>query len=402
MSDPIIRVEGLSKKYTISHEGARGNYSTLRDAIANKARSFVKKKNTGFQQELFWALNNVSFEINRGEAVGVIGRNGAGKSTLLKVLSRITEPTSGRIEMNGRVASLLEVGTGFHPELTGRENIYLNGAILGMSRSEIRKKFDEIVGFSGVERFLDTPVKRYSSGMSVRLAFAVAAHLEPEILIIDEVLAVGDAEFQKKCLQKMEDVSTGGKTVIFVSHDMNAVERLCSNTIVLEKGTVVDYAGSASVISKYLAQPRSVKNETINLIERVLLKELSFSKAEIQTGGGLNYNIKVTYEGSLIPDITDFCLLFYTIKGLRAAIFDLRPFLKNFIYKEHEITFHGCINDLNLIEGEYSIGIHFGIDGIAKDIYDIATIRIKPRRLPFTQYDAQYRGIVDLTKNYLE
>ena len=192
----------------------------------------------GDTTEEFWALKDVSFEVKRGEVLGIIGRNGAGKSTLLKVLSRITEPTEGRVTIEGRVASLLEVGTGFHPELTGRENVYLNGAILGMTRAEIKRKFDEIVDFSGVERFLDTPVKRYSSGMYVRLAFAVAAHLEPEILIIDEVLAVGDAEFQKKCLGKMQDVAGHGRTVLFVSHNMGAIERLCDNVVVLSQGRV--------------------------------------------------------------------------------------------------------------------------------------------------------------------
>ena len=230
----IIKVENLSKKYTIRHEHPE-RYVALRDVMAQKAKklfSFPKNLRVAASKpdyEDFWALKDLNFEINQGDRVGIIGRNGAGKSTLLKILSRITEPTTGRITLNGRVASLLEVGTGFHPELTGRENIYLNGAILGMSRVEIRRKFDEIVDFSGVEKFLDTPVKRYSSGMYVRLAFAVAAHLEPEILVVDEVLAVGDAEFQKKCLGKMEDVSRNeGRTVLLVSHNMGVIQRLCN------------------------------------------------------------------------------------------------------------------------------------------------------------------------------
>lgn len=254
MNDSIIKVEGLGKSYMISHEKA-GGYTALRDVITNKAKNLVKYK----QQEIpareeFWALKDIDFDIKKGEAVGIIGRNGAGKSTLLKILSRITEPTKGRIELNGRVASLLEVGTGFHPELTGRENIFLNGAILGMSRAEIRKKFDEIVDFSGVERFLDTPVKRYSSGMYVRLAFAVAAHLEPEILVVDEVLAVGDAEFQKKCLGKMRDVSEGeGRTVLFVSHNMPAVKTLCKKGLVLDKGTAVFNGDIDNAVNLYLS-----------------------------------------------------------------------------------------------------------------------------------------------------
>src|SRR4030066_1519635 len=231
---PIIEITNLSKQYRI---GKREPYKMLRDTIVNtvKAPLRVFSKNGADEDNTVWALKDVSFEVNEGEILGIIGRNGAGKTTLLKILSRITEPTEGEIRIRGRVGSLLEVGTGFHPELTGRENIFLNGAILGMRKEEIKKKFDEIVAFAETEKFLDTPVKRYSSGMYVRLAFAVAAHLEPEILIIDEVLAVGDAEFQKKCLGKMEDVSKSeGRTVLFVSHNLDAVQRLCTNSILLE------------------------------------------------------------------------------------------------------------------------------------------------------------------------
>src|SRR3981189_2614188 len=245
MSDAAITVENLSKRYFLGHrsdEQGAYRYTALRDVIGREARNFARKAVDVFrgrqvvqgdQVEEFWALKNVSFEVKRGEIVGIIGRNGAGKSTLLKILSRITEPTEGRVLVRGRVASLLEVGTGFHPELTGRENIYLNGVILGMTRAEVKKRFDEIVAFAEVEQFLETPVKRYSSGMYVRLAFAVAAHLEPEILIVDEVLAVGDTEFQKKCLGKMHDVATGGRTVLFVSHNMQAVPVLCSRGLLL-------------------------------------------------------------------------------------------------------------------------------------------------------------------------
>jgi lipopolysaccharide transport system ATP-binding protein len=251
MGDTMIKVEGLGKKYIISHLGP-GSYTAMRDIIAEKTKKILKRSFEQSSKEEFWALKDVSFEIKKGEAIGIIGRNGAGKSTLLKVLSRITEPTHGRIEINGRVASLLEVGTGFHPELTGRENIFLNGAILGMSRAEIRKKFDEIVAFAEVEKFLDTPVKRYSSGMYVRLAFAVAAHLEPEILIIDEVLAVGDAEFQKKCLGKMEDVSSKeGRTVLFVSHNMNVIRSLCPSAIMLSAGKIIATGKTNDVVEKY-------------------------------------------------------------------------------------------------------------------------------------------------------
>lgn len=259
MSDVVIRVEGLGKKYVIGHE-SNERYTAMRDIIAQQGRRLLRSARdiaagraliTGDQREEFWALQDINFEIKRGEAVGIVGRNGAGKSTFLKVLSRITEPSEGRITIAGRVASLLEVGTGFHPELTGRENIYLNGAILGMTRAEIKRKFDEIVDFAGVEKFLDTPVKRYSSGMYVRLAFAVAAHLEPEILIIDEVLAVGDAEFQKKCLGKMQDVAGQGRTVLFVSHNMGAVSALCSRGLLLTGGKL-EHAGTAEeVVQRY-------------------------------------------------------------------------------------------------------------------------------------------------------
>jgi lipopolysaccharide transport system ATP-binding protein len=260
VSDVIIRVEGLGKSYRLHHQRQEG-YVALRDVLTVKTREIGRrllgrKRNAlDHDEEEFWALRDVSFEVRRGEVVGVIGRNGAGKSTLLKILSRITEPTEGRVRIRGRVASLLEVGTGFHPELTGRENIYLNGAILGMHRAEIKKKFDEIVAFAEVEKFLDTPVKRYSSGMYVRLAFAVAAHLDPDILIVDEVLAVGDAVFQKKCIGKMRDVATSSKrTVIFVSHNMAAVESLCSRGLMIESGRIAVASDIATTINVYLRE----------------------------------------------------------------------------------------------------------------------------------------------------
>ena len=271
----VIKVENLSKKYIIGHQH-KERYQTLRDELVNGVKNTFK---TPFQwmkggtsktitKEEFWALNNVSFEINDGDRVGIIGRNGAGKSTLLKVLSRITEPTKGRIKIKGRVASLLEVGTGFHPELTGRENIFLNGAILGMNRREIKEKFDEIVTFADVERFLDTPVKRYSSGMHVRLAFSVAAHLEPEILIVDEVLAVGDAQFQKKCMGKMEDIGKKGRTVLFVSHNMALMQQLCSNGILLSEGAVHTMGSIDNVIESYISESIYADNSNIGNLPR--------------------------------------------------------------------------------------------------------------------------------------
>lgn len=264
MSQPAIEVSGLSKRYVIQHESRHDN---LRDTLHHSARKLWRRLRwgTGFETEEFWALRDVSFSIQPGEVLGIIGRNGAGKSTLLKILSRITEPTSGSIKIRGRVASLLEVGTGFHPELTGRENIFLNGAILGMSRAEIRRKFDEIVAFAEVERFLDTPVKRYSSGMYVRLAFAVAAHLEPEILIVDEVLAVGDQQFQAKCLGKMDSIAReGGRTVLFVSHNLAATQTLCSRVITLHTGSITFDGLPDQAVSRYLAGSGSISAEAGN------------------------------------------------------------------------------------------------------------------------------------------
>lgn len=257
---PIISVEGLGKKYTIRHEG-QGRYRALREEIFKLPQRLFQRNHQ--DKEEFWALKDVSFDIMPGDRVGIIGRNGAGKSTLLKLLSRITEPSTGKITLRGRVASLLEVGTGFHPELTGRENIFLNGAILGMSRAEVRRKFDEIVDFAGVEKFLDTPVKRYSSGMYVRLAFAVAAHLEPEILIVDEVLAVGDAEFQKKCLGKMEQVGQDGRTVLFVSHNMAMIQQLCHTGIFFAKGHIECLGTIEDTIEKYTQETNHSKFQRI-------------------------------------------------------------------------------------------------------------------------------------------
>lgn len=267
MSGIALRIQNLSKSFKIAHHGAGfGRYQTLHDELITLPRRLINRLrgNGRSTSEIFWALKNVSFDVHPGEVLGIIGSNGAGKSTLLKILNRITEPTTGGVDIYGRVGALLEVGTGFHPELTGRENIFLNGAILGMTRAEIKRKFDEIVAFAEVDRFLDTPVKRYSSGMYVRLAFAVAAHLDPEILLIDEVLAVGDAEFQKKCLAKMEDVAANeGRTVIFVSHNMDAVRRLCSRCILLRQGEIASSGNTADVVAAYLGGEKEAQYEPV-------------------------------------------------------------------------------------------------------------------------------------------
>jgi lipopolysaccharide transport system ATP-binding protein len=275
-SDIAISVKGISKAYTIAHGALKR--PTFRDVVMQRMRHPFRRPRC----ETFWALNDVSFDVKQGEVVGIIGRNGAGKSTLLKILSRITEPTAGRIELYGRVGSLLEVGTGFHPELTGRENVFLNGAILGMTRAEIRKQFDAIVDFAEVEKFIDTPVKRYSSGMYVRLAFAVAAHLNPEILIVDEVLAVGDAEFQKKCLGKMGDVAKGGRTVLFVSHNMAAVERLCGNVLELSGGNVVTMGPTENVVKHYM------QSSSIGMTEDCVVEARRYTLSGIRISGERN------------------------------------------------------------------------------------------------------------------
>ncbi len=289
--EPAIRVENLGKRYRLAGGGTRAKYRTFREALTEAATSRLRRLWGGSAMaesaEEFWALKDVSFEVQPGEAVGIIGRNGAGKSTLLKILSQITRPTTGRVEINGRVGSLLEVGTGFHPELTGRENVYLNGSILGMSRKEIDRKFDEIVAFAEVEKFLDLPVKRYSSGMYVRLAFAVAAHLEPEILIVDEVLAVGDQAFQRKCLGKMSDVAESGRTVLFVSHSMQAVTQLTRSVLLMEAGRASFHGPTAEGVRRYsatifaestLGQPYSAairKGHTHLAAARVLTSDVS-------------------------------------------------------------------------------------------------------------------------------
>ncbi|GAB4140614.1 MAG: ABC transporter ATP-binding protein [Thermogutta sp.] len=313
MSDIAIRAENLSKKFFLGERiGFKTFRETLQDAVVSPIRRIISGKANGVTVEekvdtdrQIWALKDVSFEVKHGEVLGIIGPNGAGKSTLLKILSRITEPTGGYAEIRGRVGILLEVGTGFHPELTGRENVYLNGAILGMSKAEIRRKFDDIVSFAGVEKFIDTPVKRYSSGMQVRLAFAVAAHLEPEILIIDEVLAVGDAEFQKRCLGKMNEVSRSGRTVLFVSHNMAAVEGLCTKGLLLDHGKIVCYGAVPHIIERYTASSNQDNAEWSSddigllghpIIKRVFLTEninSYMSTTAFRTGANLTIVVEL-------------------------------------------------------------------------------------------------------------
>ncbi|RME56551.1 ABC transporter ATP-binding protein [Candidatus Parcubacteria bacterium] len=333
-----IKIEHLSKKYVIGHQ-KQERYTALRDELMHKLRGIGQRLRHPLspnpeevEVEEFWALKDINLEIKQGDRVGIIGRNGAGKSTLLKILSRITEPTEGRVHINGRVASLLEVGTGFHPELSGRENIFLNGAILGMSRAEIKKKFDEIVDFAGVEKFLDTPVKRYSSGMYVRLAFAVAAHLEPEILIVDEVLAVGDAQFQKKCLGKMEEVGKEGRTVLFVSHNMAAITSLCQRVVLLGSGQkeydgpvsegIVQYysGGLGSPACLNTEQGKKIGDQSAELISASIKNHVGETTAEVDITKpcsiSMQYRVLSGEEGSIaVPNFH-----FYVADGTCAFI----------------------------------------------------------------------------------
>lgn len=291
MNDTVIHVEGLGKRYRLHHQ-TEERYVSLRDVVAAKAKTIGRRLvgaaiRPPLETEEFWALHDVSFEVKRGEVLGIIGRNGAGKSTLLKILSRITEPTEGRARICGRVASLLEVGTGFHPELTGRENIYLNGAILGMSRTEIEYKFDAIVDFADIERFLDTPVKHYSSGMYLRLAFSVAAHLEPEILLVDEVLAVGDIGFQKKCIGKIQEVSQReGRTVLFVSHQLPAIRELCSSAMILSAGSVAEHGRASAIVSHYERSARTSATWSTLPVPAELLESAYIVSAVVERAGG--------------------------------------------------------------------------------------------------------------------
>lgn len=319
---PVIKVENLSKQYILSHKDHALPYSSIREELTNKFRKIYKKNKSFISKEEFWALRDLNFEVNAGDKIGIIGRNGAGKSSLLKILSRITEPSSGKIKIRGRVASLLEVGTGFHPELTGRENIFLNGAILGMSRSEILKKFDQIVDFAEIEKFLDTPVKRYSSGMYVKLAFSVAAHMESEILIVDEVLAVGDAQFQRKCMGTMGAVSAQGRTVLFVSHNMGAIKTLCNKSLLLSDGQIKSYSENvADGIRHYLSLDgmfeRSYWENTRNEFNNKYFKPLKFFLCNqdgevLSSFAECNDDIFIQIEAS-VEERTDLLSIGYTV-----------------------------------------------------------------------------------------
>ena len=373
MSDLAIRCENLSKQYRI---GSPERYKTLREAISSTALAPFRRLKNGSQNGngYIWALDNVSFEIKRGEVVGIIGLNGAGKSTLLKILSRITGPTRGRADIYGRVGSLLEVGTGFHPELTGRENIYLNGAILGMRKTDIERKFDEIVAFAEVEKFLDTPVKRYSSGMYVRLAFAVAAHLDPEILVVDEVLAVGDASFQKKSLARMGKAASGGRSILFVSHNLAAINALCTRCLLMDRGSVVLSGSPGEVTSQYQARvhEKAQNGSSLNDAERYGSGKAQFTSVTIQGCGTPNYvetggDLAIELQIASREDIEDanVAVIIYDVNSVR--LLDVNTAIKGEFLslqrgEQARVSFR--LRDLLLKPGTYTLGLWLGRGGI--------------------------------------
>jgi lipopolysaccharide transport system ATP-binding protein len=410
MGYKIITVENLGKKYILTQQ-RREPYTALRDVMAEKTKNLGRRvvrlfstnrpSSENSTHEEFWALKGVSFEVKRGERIGIIGRNGAGKSTLLKILSRITEPSEGRVRIKGRMSSLLEVGTGFHPELTGRENIFLNGAILGMSKMEIREKFDEIVAFAEVEKFLDTPVKRFSSGMQVRLAFAVAAHLEPEILVVDEVLAVGDAQFQKKCMGKMEDVSKEGRTILFVSHNMAALEALCTKAIWLRSGNIVGQGDVSEQINHYLNTDRInlhiFPNKSIQLGPDLQLRKIELSPNPILSMEKQSFEIELW--SSRPARVESIAILIYSSLGIRVAILDLRsPNAPYQLDGMNPLRIRGLIKSLPLVEGDYRAGLYIESENTRNNFLDLVEISVKNKphddnKLP---YPAGVRGVVEL------
>lgn len=408
MSDYVIKVEKLSKSYLISHQRPE-RYQVLRDIVSNRIQAFSAKllgrgqQNLPTTMEEFWALQDISFEVKPYERIGIIGHNGAGKSTLLKILSRIVEPTTGRISMKGRLASLLEVGTGFHPELTGRENVYLNGAILGMSRAEIRRKFDEIVAFAEVEKFLDTPVKRYSSGMYVRLAFAVAAHLEPEILMVDEVLAVGDVQFQKKCLGKMQSFAEEEqRTVIFVSHNMEAIRTLCTKVVRLEMGKIVGIGPVEQEVKEYLDpnRPRYVISpETPWQIGRDLtIQRFEITPSPLLSGSAAQINL--TFYSTTITTFSEVAVLIYADTGIRVSVLDLR---RTESYHQFDAAGYCSlqinIKSLPLVEGGYALGLYLQSPLASGNFLELTpfTVYAQPTaQAEIVPYASQYRGLLRL------
>ena len=395
----VIRAEGLSKRYKL---GQRERYGALRDSLTHALtapRRWRREAATsGAKAPTIWALKDVSFEIQQGELVGIIGRNGSGKSTLLKILSRITEPTAGRVVVIGRVGSLLEVGTGFHPELTGRENVFVNGAILGMKRREIARKFDEIVAFSEVEDFIDTPVKHYSSGMQMRLAFAVAAHLEPTILLVDEVLAVGDVAFQKKCIGKMGDVARQGRTVLFVSHDLTAVQLLCQRAIRLGHGQVQGIGSVNEQINAYLAESRAVApselDQPIPLSAGLSLMRFGFAPNPVASGSAAAFHVELRVSRDTKFD--EVAAIVNDTLGRRVGVIDFRQ--ASGLHEAaagRNLKLSANFSSVPLVEGEYRIGASIRTGDAHHIVYDLTTLDVTAKTdTEMVPYRAEIRGLV--------
>ena len=386
---PILEVQSIGKKFSIQHQ--RQPYLSMRDAIS---QLFIKSHT----EEEFWALRDVSFNVYPGDSIGIIGKNGAGKSTLLKILSKITPPSTGKIICRGRIASLLEVGTGFHPELTGRENIYLNGSILGLKRIEITKQFDAITAFSGIENFLDTPLKHYSSGMQLRLAFAVAAHLEPDILIIDEVLAVGDTDFQKKCMGKMNDVRKNGRTILFVSHNMGQLESLCSKAFLLENGTSSPLMPSGAAIKRYLQSSQaksSVANYPIN--DFITIDQFNVHSAFIYSNESIKITLSLVFAKK--NQLKSIALLLYNSAGVRIGIIDLRSEITS-----SSTSFNTTLEllKLPLIAGTYSFGLYLDSDIGNGNYLDLICLDIVEKETTdVMKYNPNVRGIIDIHHKFI-
>jgi len=402
-----IKFENISKQYrlgvvstqTLSHDLNRWWKTNIR----GKEDPYLKigeinDRATKGVSDYIWALKDINFEVQQGDVLGIIGKNGAGKSTLLKILSKVTAPTTGKISARGRIASLLEVGTGFHPEMTGRENIYMNGAIMGMTKAEINRKFDEIVDFSGIERYIDTPAKRYSSGMTVRLGFAIAAHLDPEILVVDEVLAVGDAEFQKKAIGKMQDISKGeGRTVLFVSHNMGAIRDLCNNSLILENGLMKDFGKTGIIIEEYLKSKINIKSSFSK--KNITIKELIFNPQPIISNNPIKFSLIVhSTTDDLINSIG---LLIYNQIDQRVAIIDLRSNIENYtLLPNQELKISGIIEQLPLVEGTYNIGVFLGGNFVSENFLDILIVNIINHNSLIVKYPSDVRGYVNLNHSF--
>jgi ABC-type polysaccharide/polyol phosphate transport system ATPase subunit len=399
MTNYAIRAEGLSKQYTIG--ASKQRYYTLREALIRGMTAPFKRLWNGpgssAAADMIWALKDLSFQIKRGEVVGIIGRNGAGKSTLLKILSRIVMPSEGRVVVRGRVASLLEVGTGFHPELTGRENVFLNGAILGMTRGEVRQKFDEMVSFADVERFIDTPVKHYSSGMYMRLAFAVAAHLETDILVVDEVLAVGDASFQKKCLAKMENVAGQGRTVLFVSHNMSAMQSLCGRVIHLADGQIKADGEPHHVINDYLSSAivNQTKHKRLKVGDAFTLMNMSVSPNPVESGKDVRFQFDLV--ANHLVQLNEAVLVLFALEGARVGMVDLRPAGLPIEMRTGDcVRIEALVRSIPLVDHQYRVAfwVDYGVSASVVDVADLTVVPIQANAL-YAPYGPQARGLVE-------